>query len=375
MPSNRGIQTSAADFGSYGDASNGTDYLIVNNTWRIKQHGILNKVKFWSSKDITAEFRIKVWRYDAVDGYYDLVGQSEDISGSIGRGTNTITLSSTITVQEGDYLGFKMYEDSDVFDAYGDSLTYYISNLTATTAVNFKGASSRTQIVPIEAYLTESPAFVAAGASLTAGHQIHYSFVEGTSGSEDLDGTIAYNLRKLISDNQGVTYNYWNIGCGGMIMSGIYSTMRLYVYYPYFNIYLNPRFAVIESSINDVARSSTQAAFLAGWGNILTLCRTEGIRPIIWHMTPWTAGSNAQMQTRDAWKTALESYVNTNYSDLDALIVDVDSYVGQYRSGGADGNLWNIKTEYRSGVDGVHFNAAGYAKIAEAIYEAMVGWH
>ena len=131
---------------------------------------------------------------------------------------------------------------------------------------------------------------------------------------------------------------------------------------------LHPKFAVIEGGVNDIAGGTiTRETFLSNYKKMLDSCTVHGIKAIVCKVMPWTAGSTANMRKRDSWNDGLDSLVTTYYNaGHDFVCIDFDTYIGQYDATGDPGNLWDIKTEYNSG-DNVHFNIAGYTKIAEVI--------
>jgi hypothetical protein len=87
---------------------------------------------------------------------------------------------------------------------------------------------------------------------------------------------------------------------------------------------------------------------------------------LVMKILPWSNGTNVQMQTRDDWNASLVTLA-AGYSK--AIVVDASSYVGQFRSGGDAGNLWDIQAVYNS--DGVHFTSAGHGQIAQALADNL----
>jgi lysophospholipase L1-like esterase len=130
---------------------------------------------------------------------------------------------------------------------------------------------------------------------------------------------------------------------------------------------LRPRIAIVQGGLNDFASGGSQQTFLANWTAMLDACKAAGIEPVVCKIAPWTNGTNQQMQTRDTWNAALATLA-AGYSD--AVVVDFDGYVGANRAGGDAGNKWDIASGYGAG-DGVHFNGLGYARMAQAILEAL----
>jgi lysophospholipase L1-like esterase len=125
-----------------------------------------------------------------------------------------------------------------------------------------------------------------------------------------------------------------------------------------------PRYALIEGGINDIAGGS-QATFLSNWDSMLTACKNAGIFALALLMLPATSKSNADMTTRDTWTAALIAQIQGATYASNTLIINVEATVGQFRVGGSPGNLWDIKPAYN--FDGLHFNADGYRVIGQAI--------
>jgi hypothetical protein len=83
------------------------------------------------------------------------------------------------------------------------------------------------------------------------------------------------------------------------------------------------------------------------------------------------------MIARDALNAAAVALIAASYPT--AIVVNLDNYVGQTRTGGSPtptaGNLWDINSNYAAIVsgspDGHHFNDAGYSQIALANNDAL----
>jgi hypothetical protein len=131
---------------------------------------------------------------------------------------------------------------------------------------------------------------------------------------------------------------------------------------------LQPSMILINGGINDVAAGTvTQAQFLANWKTMLDYAVAKDAIPIVLLMGPWTGGTTAQMRTRDAWNTALTSMAGT-YTQ--AVVVDANTVLSQFRAGGDAGNLWD-PIAGMLGSDGLHPTATGYTAFANAIIAAL----
>ena len=177
--------------------------------------------------------------------------------------------------------------------------------------------------------------FVAIGDSIIAGHPGNYTDAEDSDRSEVRN--ILSSFEHYIAQRFG--WNYKNLGIGGQTSTQIAARIDD-------AISLDPDYVIVNGGINDISGGViTKATFLANWETILDACETANIICIACLITPWTAGTNTQMQARDDWNTDLRALVDT-YNN--AIWVDFDEFLGIYRVGGDSGNLWNIILAYLS---------------------------
>lgn len=358
--------TATVGDGNWGtNANDSKEFITIGNKYRIRQEGSLSKIKIYvASITGTTGFYIKVWRNDG--STYDLVGTSGNLAGSLIAGQmNEVELASPITgVQEGDYLGYRIERDSlepNTYQFYaktgqGSSVeSYYITDAVASDS-NFDWQNAPGHlagaVLPIEIYM-QSPQTIFIGDSIIAGHPAHYSFLEATAMTN-----IASTIEKQFSDLTG--YSYQNMGIGSQTTSLIVTRFNADV------VNLNPRVAILEGGVNDIALGVTKETFLSNWTTMLDACRDNDIIPIVIPIMPWTSGSMTQMTTRDDWNTSLVALAQT-YED--AIVADMSLAVGQYATDGPEGNLWDIKTAYNA--DGVHFNSTGHGAIAAVLAAAL----
>ena len=132
-------------------------------------------------------------------------------------------------------------------------------------------------------------------------------------------------------------------------------------------VMLNPEIVVVNGGTNDLwGYDLSEASFENHWKNILDMCLENGIVAVVFGIAPASGFPNDLMKRRDRWNSILENLVS-KYEDF--RYVNTDDYVGMYRAGGDDENLWDIKPEYD--LDGVHYSQAGSEKIAHAILDVM----
>ncbi|MFA6082200.1 MAG: GDSL-type esterase/lipase family protein [Patescibacteria group bacterium] len=356
------ITTGAANWGCASGICSDTstrDYITIGQKYRIRESGTVSRIRIYTvSTTGLAQFYVKIWRKDGAT--YDLVGASENLISSLSSGQySTIDLASPIAgVQEGDYYGYQVILSTKGSFFYaktsitGVTSYYHTNSAVATTDYNWEGSSEflAGAVLPIEFYM-QAPQVAFIGDSIIAGHPAHYSFLEATATT---------NIASTIESQFGVLtgYSYQNMGIGSQTTAQISARFAADI------VALKPRAVVIEGGVNDIAGGVLKATFLANWTSMLDAAQAESSldRIVVIKVLPWTNGTTTQMQTRDDWNASLTTLAN-NYSK--AIVVDASSYVGQFRSGGDAGNLWDIQTAYNS--DGVHYNTAGHGQIAQAI--------
>jgi lysophospholipase L1-like esterase len=343
------------------------DFITIGNKYRIRQNGTIDRIRIYIPGPVdltyTTGFYLKIWRKNGTN--YDLVGVSNNLASSlVASDFNIIDLSTTITnVHEGDYYGYRLETRDNVTNhpLYAKTgvtgvTTYKTDNsIPSETSYNWESQIGYAGIVvPIEFYI-QAPQVVFIGDSIIAGHPNNYSFLETTATTN-----ITSTIEKQFSDL--TNYTYQNMGIGGQNTSQIEARFITDV------INLHPRIVIIEGGVNDLAQDVVKSTFIQNWTSILDMAQaSSGITTIlVMKILPWSNGTNVQMQIRDDWNASLSTLAR-GYSK--AIVVDVSSYVGQFRSGGDVENLWDIQTIYDS--DGVHFTQAGHAQIAQALADVI----
>lgn len=335
------------------------ELITLGQKYRVRQNGTISKIKIYTiNKTNLTGFYLKIWRKNG--STYNLIGSSENIvSDLIAGGSATITLTSPIVgVQEGDYYGYRIEKSGNTFNFTAKSTTgnktYLVTNVEPTTTnYDWESQANYDYVLPIELYMQASQA-IFIGDSIIAGHPANYSFLESTATTN-----IASTIEKQLSTITG--YTYQNMGIGGQ------TTTQISARFTNDAINLKPKIIIAEGGVNDVYYSVAKSTFIANWTSILDVIQSSDVQTVlVLKILPWTGGSTSQMQTIDDWNTSLTTLVS-GYSK--AVLVDANSYVGQFRVGGDVGNLWDIKTAYNA--DNIHFNQAGHARIAQAIADAL----
>lgn len=341
-----------------GGANPALYFIGNNNETRIRQTGMMRGVQFRTITKLAAvtAFYVQVWRKDGAT--WDLVGQRE-IWNRVKAGLNTIYFDNPLAVQVGDYLGFGIATpDSTYFlratTGVGAASTYYVNAVPTAADYAWDTKTAATFVFPLKA-LGDPPMVIGIGDSLMAGHHTHYSYIENST-TDVPTCQILYQLSALNG------WSYQNMGIGSQTTAQIAARITTDV------VNLRPRYTILEGGVNDIALSVSQSTFIANYTTMLTACVNAGICPIVCLIAPWTNGTNANLQTRDTWNAALAALCAASYPT--AIVVNLDTALGQNRAGGDPGNLWDIKTAYDEG-DGVHYNTDGYTAWAAAIAAAL----
>lgn len=338
------------------------DFLVYSHVSRIRENEYVTKVEFYCNL-IASEialmigdgrrFDFKIWRKNIL-GTYDRIGMENIVTKLSPEAVNVITLDTPILAEEGDFVGFGINRGYTALNALGTGKIWYFSSSEApANGADFEAEATLSLDIPNVTF-GQAPLMVGIGDSIMAGHTDHYSFLE-TADITSLSNQIMYQLRAINSD-----IIYQNMGTGSSTSTQILSR------FPSDVVGLKPKYVIIHVGVNDIAGAVAKATYISNMTAMLDLCVTNSIIPIIGKIMPWTNGSNVQMQTRDDWMADLQALVAT-YSG--AKWVDYDASIGQFRTGGDAGNLWDIQVAYDD--DGVHLLEAGYAKAAEPLYAAL----
>lgn len=352
----------AANFG--GAAGNTSkEYFVHAHNYRIRQSGSIRRIKLYAANttNLTAVY-FKVWRKGGAAGTYDLAGTSNNILSSLTAGQiNTIDLSTAIDAQEGDFYGFRLEWTDGTQNLYAKSgvaslTTYSVTNTTpAVTGFAWESqTASAGVVVPIEMYMAP-PVFVAVGDSLVSGNPNHRSYLLVDTSIDATHKQVARFIALKLN------YTYQNMGVGGENVGTRAARFNADV------VALHPRFAVIEGGTADIINGASKAQYVDGWVTMLDLAIANGITPVAVLIPPCTYLTTAQHQTREDWNNSLTNLVMREYPA--AVLVDTETYLGKYKTGGDAGNLWDLQTAYNA--DNTHLTVEGNRRFAQAIVDAI----
>ncbi len=334
--------------------------LNNNHATRVYQTGTVTKVGFniQAKPDAVTGFYIEFWRYDG--SRWDKIG-SEDVWSQVSIGDNLIELTTPVDVIEGDYTGVKITatKDAKAFFIYAPESVANSSLYTTTapdeTDYNWAAQSTSTKYFPIKCY-GQAPQLVAIGDSIISGIPGHYAFTS-TTNTTDIDTHISYFVSQYLG---GLSFQ--NMGIGSQSTTDVKNRFTTDV------VDKKPRFVIIEGGGNNIVNSGTLQTFLDDYNTMLTACEANDIIPIILLIPPRNGFTTTQSRTKDTWNTALTTLAG-NFST--AIVVEPNTYIGEFRAGGDEGNLWDIQDIYNA--DNTHFTTAGHAQIARAIADALGG--
>jgi lysophospholipase L1-like esterase len=354
----------------YDSASNLTtgtayrEYFNYARKHRLRQTGTISSLKIRNTpSDIhRVGVYVRIWRYNGAT--FDLVSTSENIvSQLIAINTViTVTLSTPIAVQVGDYYSILLSNDGTTGGGLtgragqANAVLYYYSGASAAgNGFDWLSQTALNEVtLPVEIYSSLAPTIVFIGDSLVAGL---YSFCQTDVGVTATDQSFPGYTSAFFG------YTFQNMGIGSQTTTSIAARFEADV------VNASPRIVVIEGGINDISLEFEKATFISNWTSMLDAAQasTTITKIVVLMMFPDTAGTTLQMQTRDDWNASLATLA-LGYSK--AIVVDVSSFVGKCRAGGDVGNLWDIQTAYDYG-DNIHLNPAGYARVADAIALAI----
>lgn len=327
-----------------GDVSR--SFLMCSNRARIRQNCNITKIQMYVDAVPASTFTVDFWRENESGGY-DLIGKTDNLS-FLTTGFNTIT-GLNIPVREGDYYGYSISTGGvykTVTDTYG-TIYYADTSSISETGYDWKSQLNITGRAMNLGLFSDSVDVIFIGDSIIAGHPAHYSYIESYATHTAPNDTISYNFEQLTG------HKTQNMGIGGQTTTQIWDRLGTDT------LITTPKYVVIEGGVNDVSLGVENATILANVENEIVACRNAGITPVLLLILPWTGG--------DANETNQVNYLNEQYQAFateypGTIIVDARQEVGDYNE---TTTKWSIKPEYDA--DGVHFNAAGYAKIAEVL--------
>lgn len=348
-----GINSLGADYGS-------AQYMWALNTQnrsRVRQNGIISHVQLYINHlpSRLQSFWFFVWRWNGLT--YDLIGQENIYSKLKGGIINLVKLDDSILAREGDFIGWG-YEASSAGEAFLKSVPGIYGVKIQTTAIKpftgfeWSAVPWLNSYLPIVCYM-KTPDAVFIGNSIISGFNNHIAYISPFNSFDNPPSTIPYKVSALKK------WTYQNMGIGGETSNEVAARFEKDV------VQLKPCYAVIECGVNDLGAGNTAEQFISNYKTMLELCRSNNIKPVIIRILPWTVGTNEQLQMRDNWNDQLSAFALT----YNAVIVNADTVLGQFRPGGSSGNLWNLKPEFTD--DGIHLTIAGNTALSNYIVDVL----
>lgn len=369
------ITTGAADFGASGTEFHVLTYSHKN---RIRQVGSLTQVKFYTPSkpaQLTA-FYIEVWRATDPDNptSFTRISQEDVLASITAATTNTVTLASPVSVQEGDFIGYGYTASSDPGN-FLDSITgiaassYTTTSTPSASGYAWKSQTSVTNILPMQGYVGTAPLIVFVGDSIMSGVASSGSYNRSFIEAEDKTLSthkVEYYVQKALSANGGISgITYQNMGVGGQPLTTIRARITADV------VNLTPKICVINGGINGstTGLSSTSTyEYISEWQKILDLLEAANIVTFVESIMPWESTSTADARRIDEINERIKALCRTRYKGV--FFVDQGITLGKFRSGGDAGNRWDWNDLYDSG-DGLHPNAAGHIARSKNIIQVM----
>jgi len=329
------------------------EFITIGQSYRIRQTGIISKIRLYGQGFGLKGLYIKFWRQNGSN--FDLVGTSENIAKKLKREDfYTIYLQKPISVQEGDYYGFRLEgseEENYLCGSYNRNYTktYFTADLIPTSNYDWLSNQREPLVVPMEFYM-KAPQFVFMGDSIIAGYPINNNYIENKKITDDTS-TIESQFGVLTG------YSFQNMGITGESTYQIYSRFFRDV------VSLKPKVVVLEGGINDITDHVSTQEIINNWTLMLNMSKANSIAVIALKVLPGKTGSGELIQElNDALVKLIAKYPN-------AIIIDTSKYIGQFRPDGPPDNLWGLKDEYT--VDGTHLNKAGNLQIVLAIIDSL----
>jgi lysophospholipase L1-like esterase len=344
--------------GSTNLSTNQNFYLINNaHNSRIRQTGTVTQIQIYLNSlpgSLTA-FYFDVWRKNGAT--WDSVAHV-NIYSLLTSGINTITLPRSVNVNVGDYTGLS-YTCSSAPSNFLNSTAstggaYYKTSAPTWTAHDWTADNVLTTYVPIFVYM-QSPVISFIGDSHVSGYPYNSSYIEQSM----LDSTSASYPYK-VGAALGITYQ--NLGLAGETTTTINSNFK------YVLTDANPRYGSIDAGINDVGSAFPISTTIGNIKKMLDSAVLHNIVPLVHMILPWNSSGTSGGRKIDSINYQIDSMVTASYPT--ARIIDCRTTIGQFRVGGDPGNLWDINPVYGYG-DGLHFNGAGNAVIANKVVDAI----
>lgn len=122
-------------------------------------------------------------------------------------------------------------------------------------------------------------------------------------------------------------------------------------------------YVIVEGGVNDIQQTIAQATIENNLKAMIAKAAADGSTVVFLPIMPWTNGNATQWSKIDSINTNMKSFMSTWYPKH--IVCDLGPVIGQFRSGGATGNYWDLQTAYQS--DGLHLSIAGNQAVGNFI--------
>lgn len=146
------------------------------------------------------------------------------------------------------------------------------------------------------------------------------------------------------------------------------NTTQLLTFYTADAITPKPSILIVNGGTNDIG-SLSHATTVANLKTMVNNAVSDGVKLVVYMpITPASNKDTTSMQAIDAVNTEMTAWMASTHPTH--LVVNVNSIVGQFRSGGDPGNFWNFQPDCTT--DGLHLSIEGARRIGEAIGDAII---
>lgn len=350
-----------------GGAATSYEYINVGLPNRCRQGGRIVEVVLPvpTLTNLTGIY-VKPWRL-CTDTSYVLVGKTENLIGKsemIAGQVCTVPITTEIDVRHGDFIG--AYYTGAAFTnalsfhntANGNWSIYRRNNVAeAASTHNWSAETPGTSICFPIGIKVQSPHIVVSADSVDAGWPHNVTAVDFVNLGSRWRPEVAW-LKPFVDFIKRITGEdivYQNLSIGGQTSAqGLARIADV--------TDANPRYCVWGYMNNDINNGVAYETWRDNCKDAFDVMVAADIIPIMRFAPPCTGWNNTKMTTRDAWKASFMADVVPLYPTL--MLFDPDVWVGQFRAGGAAGNLWDQVPAFAVGDGQAHFNDAGHAALA-----------
>ena len=353
----RDISTTGSTIGS---TTVGRSWILSAQDTFIRQNGNVEKIRMLVQDDVSplTQFYFYIWRLRP-DLDYDKIHQVDILSKvqEAGTGIVEIEFDTPLLAQEGDRVGLGYGgAENVVINRFPSDIStakpFLYQNTIISDSVYDWNAAPSIQISTEIVCFMSPPNIVGVGDSIMAGHPGHYSYIETTlTFSDDIENQVLYQLANLNS----LYAPYQNMGIGGNRVNQVLARLQEDA------VDLKPKRVLLNAGVNDIAGGRSNNDIMSDIDSSVQLLISNGIAPMLIQVIPWSNGTNVQMQQRDLLNVEIQNLASL----YNLQTVNLDIALGQFRSGGDPGNLWDINPLYDD--DGVHLNKDGYIAYATEV--------